>query len=206
MYMDVELIHPRALTSAPAAAASSAAVSRSSPVPPPTLPPFEVVERHDVSAGSGAKRLELRVELRRWPVTYQQVEGVAMRVIEAHRGQGWQALAVRIAYDRQEVVPSFAVLEWAPGGRWEDAASGDGRTWQGYALHVTVAQHKLVQPEECIVPDEQAYQLNDEFNQRTLDNLDYDEATVLAQIAARHHLPTAFVEQQIVAVETWTMC
>ena len=50
---------------------------------------------------------------------------VATRIVENHRGQGWQALSVVITYDRREVLPSYAAFEWAPEGRWADAATGD---------------------------------------------------------------------------------
>jgi hypothetical protein len=129
-----------------------------------------------------------------------------MRVVDDHRGRGWQALSIAIMYDRREVVPSFATMEWAPDGRWDNASKGDGKTWSGYQLHVQLIQNKVMRPETCTIPSEQAYVLNDEFNKATKDNVSITEEAVLAGIADRHHLPLSAVQTQVVSVEDWTMC
>ncbi|MGK5741535.1 hypothetical protein [Micromonospora sp. URMC 103] len=116
---------------------------------------------------------------------------MASQIVESHRGQGWQALSVVITYDRREVVPSFAVFEWAPDGRWSDAATGDGRSWRGYELNSVQVREKLVQPNECRVPTEQAYVLNAEFNDVTEDSVEVSEEAVLADLAKRHHISAA---------------
>jgi hypothetical protein len=122
------------------------------------------------------------------------------------RGQGWQAVAVRVAYVRREVLPSFAAIEWAPGGDWGNAAAGDPNTWNGYAMHVASARPKLTNPAGCTPPPEQAYRLNDEFNQATTADPNADETTVIDTIARQHGTTAEAVEEQIVLVETWTMC
>jgi hypothetical protein len=40
----------------------------------------------------------------------------ATDVVNGLRGQCWRAVAVRVAYDRPEILPSFAAIEWAPAG------------------------------------------------------------------------------------------
>ncbi|WLS44770.1 hypothetical protein Q3V37_25825 [Micromonospora profundi] len=146
------------------------------------------------------------MELRVYPVSVQQVTDVATRIVESHRGQGWQALSVVVTYDRREVLPSYAAFEWAPEGRWADAAKGDAASWLGYRLHEAVVRDKLTQPDKCQVPSEQAYVLNNEFNQATEDNVEVGEEAVLADIAKRHRISTARAEELVVTVEDWTMC
>ncbi|MEU8217230.1 hypothetical protein AB0C47_15800 [Micromonospora taraxaci] len=136
----------------------------------------------------------------------RQVIDVATQIVESHRGQGWQALSIVVTYDRREVVPSYAVFEWAPEGRWTDAANGDAASWQGYRLHQAVVPDKLSQPDECQVPSEQAYVLNAEFNQATEDNVDVSEEAVLADIAEQQSISVARAEELVLAVEDWTMC
>jgi hypothetical protein len=195
-------------------AAGSAPPSPSTPTParvPSTAPsspvpvlPFAVFDEHDVSVGSGAMRLAVRVELRRYPVTENQLIAVAARVVEQYRGHGWQALHISIMFDRREALPSFATLVWAPGGLWEDASNGDARTWQGYQLHIDSLRDKIRHPQSCTVPSARAYLFDDEFNQANDANPDAPEATVLAQIAKRHGLSMPVVERDVSAVETWT--
>ncbi|MFG3301455.1 hypothetical protein ACGFZT_21910 [Micromonospora chersina] len=139
-------------------------------------------------------------------MTRQQVTDAALQIVESHRGQGWQALSVVITYDRREVVPSFAVFEWAPDGRWSDAAKGDGSSWPGYRLNPAQVREKLVQPSDCRVPTEQAYVLNAEFNDATEDNLEVSEEAVLADLAKRHRISAARAGELVVAVEDWTLC
>ncbi|MFJ6953270.1 hypothetical protein [Micromonospora aurantiaca (nom. illeg.)] len=192
---------------APASTAGTPSTAGTSEVAPgPSLPAFEIFERRDVSAGSGARRLALRAELRTFPVSEQQVTAVASQVVERHRGQGWQALSIVVTYDRREVLPSYAVFEWAPGGRWSEAATGDAATWRGYQLNAATLREKLAQPNKCRLPTEQAYVLNAEFNQATEDNVEVSEEAVLSEIAKRHKISTARAEELVVAVEDWTMC
>jgi hypothetical protein len=86
--------------SRPTPTASSAAPTRT-PTPTPTAPAaepksapappvparFVIFERRDVSEGLGARRLAVRVELRRFPVTRAEIDSVARRLVEAHRGR-----------------------------------------------------------------------------------------------------------------------
>ncbi|MBQ0905038.1 hypothetical protein [Micromonospora sp. U21] len=146
------------------------------------------------------------MELRVYPVTGEQVTDVASQIVESHRGQGWQALSIVVTYDRREVVPSYAVYEWAPEGRWSDAAKADAASWRGYRLHQTAVRDKLTQPNTCKVPTEQAYVLNTEFNQATEDDVEISEEAVLTEIAKRHKIPTARAEELVLTVEDWTMC
>ncbi|MGC4862878.1 hypothetical protein [Micromonospora sp. DT41] len=80
------------------------------------------------------------------------------------------------------------------------------RLRQSYRLHEAVVRDKLTQPGKCQVPSEQAYGLNNEFNQATEDNVEVSEETVLADVAKRHNISTARAEELVLAVEDWTMC
>ncbi|AXH91422.1 hypothetical protein [Micromonospora aurantiaca] len=146
------------------------------------------------------------MELRVYPVTGQQVTDVASQIVESHRGQGWQALSIVVTYDRREVVPSYAVYEWAPDGRWSHAAKGDAASWRGYRLNQTIVRDKLTQPNACKVPTEQAYVLNTEFNQATEDDVEISEEAAMTEIAKRHNIPTTRAEELVLTVEDWTMC
>jgi hypothetical protein len=168
--------------------------------------PFEVFEENDVSACSGGKRLAVRVEVHVLPVTHDQVAAVANRVVDGLEGQGWQAVSVAIMYDRREATPSFAVFKWAPGGRWEDAAKGDGVAWQGYLMHVAVEQSKVNHPRECTIPSEQAYIFEAQLNGLIGASPDTAEDEQIAKIAEEQRLSITRTTALITSVEDWTMC
>lgn len=132
------------------------------------LPPFEIVERRDVSydfaPGDAAQRLVLRVEIPGWPVSKEELEAIADQLIEDERGEGWQAISISMGADRDETGAAYAVFEWAPDGDWARASEGDPDTWAGYELSVDWGS-KMENPEEaeCAKPPPIAFRYNREL-------------------------------------------
>lgn len=194
-------------------ASSPSPSSSISPSPSQTLdiPRFEVVERKDVSydferQGQGkAKRLALNIEIRLWPVSKAQVLAVADGIIEGERGKGWQAISLAMRYDRREALPALAVLEWAPGGDWERASTGNASTWAGYSLHQDF-KAKMDAPSNCTPPPDEAFIYAQEFNQAIESDPEADEETVLRDIARRHQTTRDRVEELVLVVDEWSGC
>ncbi|HEX2063813.1 MAG TPA: hypothetical protein VHE80_05270 [Acidimicrobiales bacterium] len=168
-------------------------------------PPWVVYDLEHKSA-LGIPRLELHVEVHRFPLGEDELRQIVEEVIDEY-GKGWpHAVYVTVRYDRREPVVSFAAFIWARRGQWSRASEGDPETSMGYELRAAEVRGKVTEPGRCSPPDEASFRLAEEFNRLVSRDPNADERATLQLLAEQHDVPLAEVEKRVRAVDGWCYC
>lgn len=163
-----------------------------------------IVSTDDVSIPGAVRKIH-RVELKQYPVNKDALVASLNKEIQQYKGEA-HAVSVSVYYDVREDDPAaFGVWEWAPGGEWGDAASGDPETWNGYQWSVPTLG-KLDNPELCTPPTENELEIIGMFWDRRWNGPEETEDETFAFISNELKTDMDSARDTVTAGQQWTSC
>lgn len=120
---------------------------------------YEVLEDGDTSIGTAKRESDSLLVLDIENVTRERVEATISSYIAQYKGTA-HAVAVYVYSDPAEFgdfPPAFGAWQWAPGGEWAAASSGNPTTWDGYQWSLPFDPGKLDDATSCNRPSPESF-------------------------------------------------